>query len=384
MNGRMSNWYLVAVYVLVVGSGLGLTGCTTSSARQPYSPISTAAPDDMALDWPTQQPIPTPDGAHIASIPDQPTWIVGEQKVWRFLVTPLPNERVHIGAVSEITPRALSIEPSGYSVREDISPWEPVTSSDQYVPPKKLFVRDSETGQEIRLGNDRGDALLKATTEKYVVWRYQWDGISETIGLETGLYAYVPSTGEEIVIAQKPQRRPGDPVIGGDWVLYIEVNSTENSHHVNLYAHNLVSGEDFLIGQNIPYNQRFNNRLSSDYYDVEDGRAVWVDVKLAPDSIQMIRVCDLETRVTRTLNVPNTQSPVQPSISGDIVVWWDRFWRGYDLRQDELFTIPTVPPGWDNVSVQPAEMVTVQDDQLYWALEVDDQIYHFTAPVIRD
>jgi hypothetical protein len=308
---------------------------------------------------------------------------VGEQKIWRFLVTPLPGERVRVGPVSEVVPSTPSGEPRRYTVREDIPPWEPVTSADQYIPPKKLFVRDSATDQEIRLGDDRGDALLKATTEQYVVWRYQWDGISETIGLETGLYAYTLATGEEIVIAQEPERRPGDPVIDGDWVLYIDVGSTENRYHVNLYAHNLVSGEDFLIGQNILYNVRFNNRPSSDYYDVEDGKAVWVDVKLAPDSMHVIRVCDLETRVTRTLNVPNTQAPSSPSISGDIVVWWDRFWRGYDLSQDELFTIPIVPPGWDNVPVRLRRLVTVRDDQLYWALEVDGQVYRLTAPIVR-
>jgi hypothetical protein len=78
------------------------------------------------------------------------------------------------------------------------------------------------------------------------------------------------------------------------------------------------------------------------------------------------------------------QSPVNLSVSGDIVVWWDTFWRDCDLRQDTLFTIPTIPRGWENVSTQPYTPVKVRDDQLYWSLTVGEQVYHFTAPIMRD
>jgi hypothetical protein len=151
-------------------------------------------------------------------------------------------------------------------------------------------------------------------------------------------------------------------------------------YFAHLRAHNLATGEDFLVGNDVPYNQIFNNRPSSDYYAIRDGKIAWVEVQ----EEWTVRVYDLMTHTERTLNVPDMQSPVNLSISDDIVVWWDKFWQGYDLEQDALFTIPTIPRGWENVSTQPYSPVKVRGDQLYWSLTVGDQVYRFTAPIMRD
>lgn len=370
MNKRS---FLIMLWIMMAGTILTLAGCGAQGST--VEPLVMA--EGVTPDWVSGPPIPTPDKATPEPPCDEPTWIVGEQKVCRFLVTPLPDEKVRVGAITEFVPPVVSLPQPRYTVREDIPPWQPITRPDQTIrdiPVQKLFVQDSATGHEIRLGDDAGDALFQMMTSQYVIWRYQWNGWAETTR-KTGLYAYVLETGEEIVIARKPDHAPLYPEIDGQMVLYTDAKNN-NVYFAKLRVHNLATGEDFLLGKKIPY----YGRSASDYYALGGGKIAWVEA----DNGRTVRVYDLATRTTRILNVPNTTSPEMVSISGDIVVWFDKFWRGYDLQQDTLFTIPTVPPGWESVSVQPASPVTVKDDRLYWALSVNDKVYRFTAPIIRD
>ena len=345
----------LGIVVCVVISGAILVGCT--SAR--------LAAQDVHL-------IPTPEGAIVVPPCDEPTWIVGEQQVCRFLVTPLPDEKVRTGTITEFVPSER--RQSHYTVMEDIpnQVLEPGQSI-RDIPVRRLYVQDTVTGQQVRLGDDAGDTFFQVMTDQYVIWRYQWNGWAETT-TKTGLYAYVLEIGEELIIARKPDYAPLYPEIDGQWVLYTDAKNN-NVYFAELRVHNLATGEDFLVGSNVPY----YSRPSSDYYAINDGKIAWVE----NDGGWTVRVYDLATRTTRILDVPNTSSPVNLDISDGIVVWFDKFWRGYDLEQDALFTIPTVPPGWENISVQPASPVTVENNQLYWSLEVGDKVYRFAAPIIR-
>lgn len=363
----------ITLWVMMAGIVLILVGCgAQGSTVEPF-----VMPKGMTPDWASGPPIPTPDYATAEPPCSKPTWIVGEQKVCRFLVTPLPGEKIRVGMITLLVqpvPPPTDTAQSRYAIREDIPLWQPVTKPGQYIPSKKLFVKDSVTGREIRLGDDGGDALFEAMTSQYVIWRYQWDGRSETLR-KTGLYAYVLETSDEIIIAQQPDTDPWHPEIDGQWVLYVDDAQDTNKYFTKLRVHNLTTGEAFLLGKKVPD----YSKPPSNYYAVNDDKIAWVEAEKS----WTVRVYDLTTHTTRILNVPNTDSPEMISISGDIVVWFDKFWRGYDLQQDALFTIPTVPPGWENVSVQPASPVTVKDDQLYWALSVNDKVYHFTAPILR-
>jgi len=357
----MDKKFSLTILVCMMVSGVVLTGC--ASAR--------SAAQDVHL-------IPTPEGAIPVPPCDEPTWVVGEQEVCRFLVTPLPEEKVRVGAITEFVPPVESQQQSRYTVREDIPPWEPVTEPGQVIPATKLFVHDAETGQEIRLGDDAGDASFQTMTGEYVIWRYQWNGRTETTR-KSGLYAYVLKAGEEIAIAQQPNEDPWYPKIDNQWVLYIDAKEA-GIYFAKLRIYNMTTGEDSLLAEGIPY-----NRPGRNYYAISDNHAAWIEVQTGENPKWMIRVYDLEARATHTPNVLDIRSSAGDiSISGDIVVWWDGFWHGYDLQQDALFTIPSVPPGWENISVKPASPVTIKDDRLYWALSVNGEVYRFTAPVIRN
>ena len=320
--------------------------------------------------------IPTPEGAISVPPCDEPTWVVGEQEVCRFLVTPLPDEKVHIGTITEFVPLERGQRQFHYTIVEDtpnqlLEPGQSVRD----VPVRKLYVQDTVTGEQVRLGDDAGDAFFQVMTDQYVIWKYQWNGWAETTR-KTGLYAHVLETGKEIIIAQEPDQ-PAYPEIDGSWVIYVKTLGARD-YFIDLYAFNLDTGENLLVGDGVPYNRPFNNRPSSDYYAISDDKIAWID------GSWVVNIYDLTARTTRTLNIPDAKSSaVNVSIFAHTVVWWDRFWHGYDLQQDATFTIPTVPPGWENISVQPASPVTVKDDQLYWALEVNREVYRFTAPIIR-
>ncbi len=380
---RLIGLKIIALCVFLLGISLGVTGCTSSSsAANSLTPM----PDDT-LSSPipiTQHSIPTPNGVTPVLLPTQPAQVIGRQEVRGLFVTPLPDEKIQVGMVSQIaTLPTNDFQQTQYTIRAEIPPRQTYEERPEQIEVKKLFLQDIQSGQEIHLGDDNGHTLLEARSNRYIIWRYQRHGFSDAITLKTGLYAFDLETGEDIVIAQEPSY-PVDPVISGQWVLYTDPE-IGRSNFANLRVHNLVTGEDLLIGNNVPYNQDFNNRPSSDYYAISDESIVWVDVETGEiQATWMIRVYDLANGTTRALEVPNTISPEALSISGGIVVWWDRFWRGYDLQQDAVFTIPVIPPGWGNVPVQPGGPVTIKDNNLYWSLKVDDQVYHFTAPVIRN
>jgi len=197
----MDEKFSLTVLMCMMVSGVVLTGCT--SAR--------SAAQDVHF-------IPTPEGAIPVPPCDEPTWIVGEQEICGFLVTPLPDEKVRVGAISEFVPPVEGQQQPRYTVREDIPPWEPVTEPGQAIPVKKLFVHDTETGQEIRLGDDAGDASFQTMTSEYVIWRYQWDGRSETTR-RTGLYAYVSSLDNLMLIRGIRKSAPNGYFIRMVWAL---------------------------------------------------------------------------------------------------------------------------------------------------------------------
>lgn len=350
MNRKLLNRWLMVACVLLVGNSLWLAGC---------------AQRELAA----KQPLPTPTG--IATMrPRETSPAAKPGQVVSYLVTPVPGETVRLGDITEATPVPPAHDSTKlrYSVREDIPPWQGQAKPSDPVQVRKLFVRDSQTGQEIRLGDDYGDARLEAVTNEYVIWRQIHYGHEDT-ALKTGLYAYVLTSGIRIVIAQEPGY-PWDSLTEGQWVVY-RFPDKGDMYFTRLRAHNLTTGQDFLVGETVPYNR------PGDYYTISAQKIAWVEGTA-------ICVYDLATRTVRTLNVPIAGMPVEVSLSGDIVVWWDEYWKGYDMKSNAIFTIPTVPPGWENMPVNNISRVTVKDDRLYWSFDLGGRTYNLTAPIIRD
>jgi len=312
-------------------------------------------------------PLPTPAG--VATLPS-PTRTDGKPVPGQlYLVTPLPGEKVRIGEITEMAPATTSLP---YSVQNEFNQRGIWT----------LFVRDLKTQKQVRLGDDNGSAMSPAMANKYIVWEYLCaSDCDKSTSLKSGIYGYDVETQQHLVIATAPGNKVF-PKVDDQWVIYLDIPGPKDNF-APLHAHNLVTGEDFVVGKNVPTGNLYG--LAPAFYALQGDRVAWVEVEPSDTAPKwMIRIYDLATRAARTLNVPKVVSPVNLSLFGEIVVWQDEHWKGYDLKQDALFTIPLVPPGWEKLPVQLANTVTVMNDRLYWALKAKDKVYYLTAPIIRD
>lgn len=347
MNKHLPNHQHLVLAIFLIATVLWLTGC---------------APEGVVA----KSPIPTPIGAVAAPLSPLPTPTRADGRPARQL--PAYNPKVHVGEITEMTPADT---PLRYSVRNEPNQNRVTT----------LFVRDAETGKEVRLGNDNGETLFGAQSDQYIIWRYNYFGRDKNPALKTGLYAYALGNGAQIVITQTTGFQ-WYPEIDGDWMVYASVQD-QRAAFGNLRAHNLSTGEDLLLGNNVPYYNPYNAQPPSDFYAIQGNKVAWVEAVTGETSKWAIRVHDLTTQTGRTLNVHDIVYPTLLSISDGIVIWWDEFWVGYDLDQDTLFSIPTTPPEWQNLQQSPVGAITMKDGRLYWDLKVNNQVHHFTAPVKR-
>lgn len=301
-------------------------------------------------------------GATQAARPSHPTPANGKvEQVRTILVTPLPSEKVRAAELAEVV-QPIAPSASRYSIREE-------TKAGSLFSIYMLFVEDAKA-DEVRLGDDNGDARFYALTDEYVIWSYHRYEEDKQAALQTGLYAYHLPSGKSITITQSGGAYPE---IAGQWVVYL--SEGENQYLIGLHAYNLITGEDLALSKRIPV---MAGRRTSDFYAAGEGHAAWVETDPVSQK-NVVHFYEMNAHRGHTLDVPDTVDPVYLSVSRAAVVWRDGFWRGYEFKHDALFTIPVIPPGWERVPVQTVQPLTVQGDHLSWSLEVSGRSYHFTA-----
>lgn len=356
---------IIPVCLFLVLGGLGLSSCAPSV-------VAEGRPTPKSS--PTLAAYPPPESATPRPIPTR-----ADGKIDRFsysnslLVTPLPDEKLALGNVALIKSGAIPTPvPSRYSISNE-------RKGDGVNRIYTLLLHDSQTGTDIRLGDDAGSAIFGTMNDEYVLWR-----CAGCAALKTGFYAYQLATGQEILISVSSTFK-WYAQIDGQWVIYREMESTAQTVS-NLRAHNLITGEDFLVASDVFYpfaGQAVGPLNPSDYYVIHGDKIAWVAAKMENGLQLFMRLYDLTTRTTRTLNLPETSVPRQGwNIFGDVVIWRDKFWQGYDLQLDAYLTIPVIPPGWENVPLEGADLVTVEGNTLYWSLQVDGKTHYFTAPIV--
>lgn len=366
MNKKSFSVWLTSICGFLLFSGLGLAGCAPAVGAEGKPTLAASA---TLMAYP---PPPTP------TVRPRPTRADG--KIDRFndlFVTPLPDEKLRVGDITQINPVPTATStPERYVIQNE---YEGEGLDKKFV----LWVQDAQTGSKMRIGDDRGSALFQTMNDRYLIWRgyYLCEGCTEPI---FGLYAHAFDTNTEIVISDKIGGQ-GYAEIEGSWVLYIDIQDPLQIVS-NLYAHNLVTGKDILITSDAFYpfgGQGVGSPDPRDYYLMRGDKIVWVTAKMENGLQIGLRFYDFNTQTTRTLNVPETTVPRRGwDIFGDLVIWGDKFWQGYDLKRDAYFTIPIIPPGWENVPIKDVGMVTAKDNTLYWSLTVDDKTHYFNAPIV--
>lgn len=325
----------------------------------------TNLPSALSRD-PTQPTAPYPGPAIPEKSPPAPTqghgWID---------TTPLPNERIGLGQIIEVLPSLTS--PLRFSVRQDF-----VNTGSTLM--ARLVVVDTETGKEIRLGDDTGSSTFEARTDEYIVWQ-RGCSTCKNPSQQNGLYAYVLATGKQILITHAGS----GATISGPWAGYVRDEGVQN--HRGLHVYNLITGEDVLITRALA---SFPAKSATELYAINEETIAWVDYDPVTAEIN-IKVYDLIQRTGYPLKIPNPREPVYISVSHDLVLWRETLlqenyrlrpvWQGYDLRQDEVFSISLIPPGVRNLQVQNAGHVSAVGDFVYWFLEINGQTRHFVARV---
>jgi hypothetical protein len=332
------------ILCILVNGMIWLTACAPLSLAASGEALPSKAA--IAQADPTSAPAPTtPDG--------MPNGVV----------TLMPDEKVVVSNVSQLSSEASP--PSRYSIES-----QPITGKPTHW--RALYLVDSSNGNKVRLGNDSGTAIYGAMSDEYFLWFFLCDLCQD---VKSGLHAYSLRTGKDAWIADNVSSSLGSVKIAGDWVTYISITG---EYTADLYAHNLATNEiDFVAKDVLRYS------MNGIFSEVNEAKIAWVAIDLNAQKASL-KVYDLATHTVQNLETPTQSLSLARdlSVSNQIVVWRNETWWGYDLTQDALFTIPVVPPGWENVPVEKVGPVTVKANQLYWSLEVNGQTHSFTALVV--
>jgi hypothetical protein len=276
------------------------------------------------------------------------------------------DQQVFIGEITEV----VALKPSQV-VRYTI---ESVLPQPPYIKPQLLgvIIHDTQAGASIQLGDDQGDVGFEYLTEKYALWRYTCspDACSEESKFQTGLYAHNLETGEDNWIGPDAA-----PEAQEDWIIYITQEQGEPD--VSLRGRQLITGEDFELSSQLLTMPGYGDRA---FYAINEGRVAWVETDPATQA-RVLQTYDLNKRIGQSLEV-TVEFPRALAVSSSLVVWFDGYWQGYDLRQGRPFNVPAMPmPAelWDKpLYIQ----VTAQDDTLQWTLDVEEGTDRFyTAQV---
>lgn len=284
-------------------------------------------------------------------------------ELYAYFATPAADERVAVVSISEATVSASP--PFRYAVEGE-------TINVNGIRRTALYVADAQTGDKIRLGDDAGAAILGTMNDNYVVWSFLCDPCNATAN---GLYVHILESGENILITEKFMSTIGSTKLADSWVAYMYPEKPQ-MWAAQLYASNFKTGQTVMVSDDALY----ANFHSSEYFAVNEAMVAWIGVGQSMQD-RIIKVYDLLAGTLRLLEV-TVKNPTNISVSQNAVVWWDGFWKGYDLKHEAVFTIPVLPPGWENVGVQQIGPVTAKGSQLYWSLKVNNQDYYFTAPVM--
>ena len=147
---------------------------------------------------------------------------------------------------------------------------------------------------------------------------------------------------------------------------------------VQLKAFNLVTGEQRTVADKayVPLPG------PSDRFAVSGGRVVWFGANQpAPFTLH---VTDLQTGAVRTLALPDPpENPMDLAVFGNLVIWLDEYWHGYDVRSDAYFSVPVFPPGWEKAGVDEHKFEGFDGRTLTWALKIGGQWHTFQADLVR-
>jgi hypothetical protein len=198
---------------------------------------------------------------------------------------------------------------------------------------KRLYAYDLATGKKFAINGQSDVQSFPDVSGDTVVWSELHDDHSWDI------YAYRIASGQLIAAVTRPGSQ-NVPKTDGNWIVYLEAkNADPRDMTVDVYLHNLTTGEDFLLGTS-------SYGSEGGTYGIAHGRVVWVG--LTPDELKQqagwpppLHVYDLQARADRVLDKLSTCAPTGFQLAGDLIMYnCKEGFYGYDLAKDALFRIP--------------------------------------------
>lgn len=227
---------------------------------------------------------------------------------------------------------------------------------------EEVFAYDLQANKETRIAS----GIYPDVSSNIVVW-VDWRHVDQ--GDSTDIYGYDLTAGTEFSVITRPGTQT-QPRISGAWVAYLEmVGETD----YRLRAHHIQTGEDFEVGA-VPVFIPPSTLVAAEYFAISGNRLAWIPAQ----DLGAIHVYDLNTRKDRVLPNPvlGFSRPMMLALDGDILVYWDEQWIGYDLSRDVAFSVPVFPSD-ERRGGNP--QLFVSGNRLVWILGSD----LFTAPIVR-
>ena len=225
---------------------------------------------------------------------------------------------------------------------EDRTKWRP------------LYLIDTQTGQETRLGDDSHGAAFGTMNEEYLLWFF--DGDLHAYHLATETDQFIAELGAPLSI----------PQIAEEWAIFGEQTGDIGG---TLYAANLETQEVITLTQR--FGTQGDGGLNA-YFGISPYLAAWFE---PPETIV---VYDLHTRreLTRLVDLDAAFNeryvPIFDLTPGQTIVTWGSSY-GYDLVTQSYFRITRVrPPGAEDLLLHSIGRAREENRMIYWELTLTD------------
>lgn len=251
-------------------------------------------------------------------------------------------------------------------------------SLDEHRSVARLHVHDVFTGESFVLEGNGGTQCCPDVSGDVVVWaevseNHSWD-----------VYAYNMLSRRLTPVATRPFIQTL-PVVRGEWVLYLQDRGDDflDEAAEELYLHNLVTGEDALLGSS-----PFAFRCDGCTYGLVDEQAMWVgwvpgqSISWPPS----LHFYDLSTQIVTPLDTSSAACPPRGFTLGQHLMKWACDYEqmaGYDLAQRVFFRFPALP---ETIVVSTEGRVEswstyLSDAWVVWlVVEREDGLHRYSTP----
>ena len=277
-----------------------------------------------------------------------------------------PSNQAGINGASPPTPQVVMGTPEAYELPAAPSRYtyrnETPIDRSKMLP---LYLIDTQTGQETRLGDDNDAAFFGVMDDQHLVWYF------------AGTHAHNLTTGQDILLS-KVGNSSIHPQLFGDWLAFGNYNGG-GTKLATLYAANVQTQELITLTQILPA----GNDSVSDIFGISDRLAAWYEAR------NTIVIYDLTTRreITRLTDINAVFNEryldVLDLSSGETVVTWSLNY-GYDLVTRSYFRLGDLrPPSWDNAPIATTSRIQERDRILSWTFTMrDGSQRHVRAPLL--